>query len=84
LYIKEDRKMRRRFIAGNWKMFNGPAATAEFMSDFVPKLTSDAGISSNIDRGMMEVAIFAPFVSLSAASVGKGSSHLIIGAQNMH
>ncbi len=84
LYIKEDQKMRRRFIAGNWKMFNGPAATGEFMSDFVPKLTSDAGISSNIDKGMMEVAVFAPFVSLSAAAAGKGSSPLIIGAQNMH
>ena len=76
--------MRKKFIAGNWKMFNGPAATREFMSDFVPKLTSDLGISSNIDKGMMEVAIFAPFVSLSAAAAGKGGSPLIIGAQNMN
>lgn len=76
--------MRRRFIAGNWKMFNGPAATSEFMSDFVPKLVSSEDITSNIDRGMMELAIFAPFVSLEAAIKGKNLSPLIIGAQNMH
>jgi triosephosphate isomerase len=76
--------MRRRFIAGNWKMFNGPAATSEFMSVFVPKLVSSEDITSNIDRGMMELAIFAPFVSLEAAIRGKDLSPLIIGAQNMH
>ena len=76
--------MRRRFIAGNWKMFNGPAATADFISDFVPKLASDPGIALNIDKGVMEVAVFAPFVSLSAAVAGKGGTQLIIGAQNMH
>lgn len=76
--------MRRRFIAGNWKMFNGPAATANFMSDFAPKLLSSDDITSDINNGMMEVAIFAPFVSLEAAIKGKDKSPLIIGAQNMH
>ena len=76
--------MRKKFIAGNWKMFNGPAETQKFMSEFVPKMTSDLGIVSNIDKGMMEVAVFAPFVSLSAAAAGKAGSGLIIGAQNMH
>lgn len=76
--------MRRRFIAGNWKMFNGPAATSGFMADFVPKLVSSKEIASNIGKGMMEVAIFAPFVSLEAAIKGKETSSLIIGAQNMH
>ncbi|MFA6893475.1 MAG: triose-phosphate isomerase, partial [Synergistaceae bacterium] len=76
--------MRRRFIAGNWKMFNGPAATSEFMSAFVPKLVSSEDIVSNINKEMMEVAVFAPFVSLDAAIKGKDGSPLIIGAQNMH
>jgi len=76
--------MRKRFIAGNWKMFNGPTTTSEFMSSFVPKLVSTENIAKNIDNGMMEVAIFAPFVSLSAAVKGKEGSPLIIGAQNMH
>lgn len=76
--------MRRRFIAGNWKMFNGPKATSEFMLNFVPKLVSSEIIASNIENGMMEVAIFAPFVSLSAAVKGKEGSPLIIGAQNMN
>ena len=26
--------MRRKFIAGNWKMFNGPKATSEFLNKF--------------------------------------------------
>ena len=76
--------MRKRFIAGNWKMFNGPKATSEFMSNFVPKMVSSEGIAKNIENGIMEVAIFAPFVSLSAAVKGKEGSPLIIGAQNMH
>ena len=76
--------MRRRFIAGNWKMFNGPSATSEFMSAFVPKLASSEDIASNIDKGKMEVAIFAPFLSLDSAIKGKEGSPLIIGAQNMH
>ncbi|MDY9921961.1 MAG: triose-phosphate isomerase [Synergistota bacterium] len=76
--------MRRRFIAGNWKMFNGPAATSEFMSAFVPKLASSEDIASNINKGMMEVAVFAPFVSLDSAMKGKEGSPLIVGAQNMH
>ncbi|MEA4871262.1 MAG: triose-phosphate isomerase, partial [Synergistaceae bacterium] len=62
--------MRRKFIAGNWKMFNGPAATSEFMSAFVPKLVSSEDIVPNINKEMMEVAIFAPFVSLDAAIKG--------------
>ncbi len=76
--------MRRRFIAGNWKMFNGPVAAKGFVSDFVPKMTSDQGISSNINKGIMEVALFVPFVSLQSAVREKGGSPLIIGAQNMH
>ena len=59
--------MRKRFIAGNWKMFNGPTATSEFMVNFVPKLISSKDIAENIKSKKMEVAIFAPFVSLSAA-----------------
>ncbi|NLX84028.1 MAG: triose-phosphate isomerase [Synergistaceae bacterium] len=76
--------MRKRFIAGNWKMFNGPTATSEFMVNFVPKLISSKDIAENIKSKKMEVAIFAPFVSLSAAVKASGSSSLIIGAQNMH
>jgi triosephosphate isomerase len=54
------------------------------MSNFVPKMVSSEGIAKNIENGIMEVAIFAPFVSLSAAVKGKEGSPLIIGAQNMH
>ena len=30
--------MRRKFIAGNWKMNHGPAATSEFFSKFGAEL----------------------------------------------
>lgn len=76
--------MRKRFIAGNWKMFNGPTETSEFMTSFVPKLTSSNDIISNIDEGILEIAIFPPFVSFEAATGGKKDSPLFIGAQNMH
>ncbi len=76
--------MRRRFIAGNWKMFNGPSAASGFMSDFVPKLVSSEDVESNIGAGIMEVAVFVPFVSLAEAINGKLGTPLIVGAQNVH
>jgi triosephosphate isomerase (TIM) len=47
-------------IAGNWKMFKGPAATLEFLGAFEPPEDVD-------------VAIAPPFVSLQAA-LGRGVS----------
>ncbi len=76
--------MRRRFIAGNWKMFNGPAATAEFINKFAAELSVSKDITSNISAGKMEVAIFTPSISLETAVKNKRTAPIIIGGQNVH
>lgn len=76
--------MRRRFIAGNWKMFNGPAATADFMNKFKAGLSASKDIISDIDAHKMEIAIFTPFISLQSAVISKETAPIIIGGQNVH
>lgn len=76
--------MRRRFIAGNWKMFNGPSDTEKFMGEFGPSLLSSEEIISDIKTKKMEVAFFVPFVSIGAAAKHKEKLPVIVGAQNLH
>ena len=76
--------MRRRFIAGNWKMFKGPAETREFLIKFAFDLSMTSDISSDISAGNMEIAIFAPSISLDAAIKAKKTAPIIIGGQNVH
>ena len=59
-------------IAGNWKMFKGPAATRDFMSEFEPP-------------GGVEVAVCPPYTSLGAALAERGDDRSIaVYAQNVH
>lgn len=76
--------MRRRFIAGNWKMFNGPEATCDFMKKFPAVLKADKDVMAAIRSGKIETAIFPPFVSLAPAISAKGDAPVIVGAQNCH
>lgn len=76
--------MRKKFIAGNWKMFNGPAATQEFMDKFANELKNDNSLTDAISKNTVEVAIFTPFISLESAVKAKADAPLIVGAQNMH
>ncbi len=72
LFIYQGGSEDAKDCAGNWKMFNGPAATARFMSDFVPE--TDAGCRYlKYRQGIDGSRNICPFVSLSAASVGKGA-----------
>jgi triosephosphate isomerase len=68
--------VKRRVLAANWKMNNGPTAAAAFTKEFL------AGYKSADDR---TIVIFPPAVSLTlVASACAGRSDVIAGIQNIH
>ena len=60
-------------IAGNWKLFKGPAETAEFC-----RALRDA------DLGDADVVVCPPYVSLAAAVAALADTEIAVGAQNVH
>lgn len=76
--------MRKRFIAGNWKMFNGPELTCDFFNKFNEILNADKGIIEAISGKRIEAALFPPAISIPAAVSSVVEPRIIIGAQNCH
>lgn len=76
--------MRRKFIAGNWKMHNGPAATKEFLNKFADELKASPEAVKSIEAGAEEVAFFVPAVSLLTAVDESRGLPVIVGAENCH
>lgn len=74
--------MRRKFIAGNWKMFNDLEETHNFFEAFIPDLNKDTKITDAISNNSLEVAIFPTAFSLSTALNDAKNAPIIIGAQN--
>jgi len=68
--------MRRRIIAGNWKMFNNISESQNLVSKLVSGLNNQ-----NLIR---EVIICPPFTSLSEISNLLKGTKIELGAQNMH
>lgn len=66
--------MRRRVIAGNWKMYKTQAETRAFFGAFLPLVSG----SSHCD-----IVIAPPYPSLSAAAEAAGGSKVGIAAQNV-
>lgn len=66
--------MRRKVIAGNWKMNKTPEEARKFMEEFVP-LVKDTE---------HEVIICAPYIDLKCLIKHFKDSNVKIGAQNMH
>ena len=62
-------------IAGNWKMFKGPAEAAEFCSALRERVGDIPSIG---------IAVYPPFVSLAAALEALAPSPIRVGAQNVH
>jgi triosephosphate isomerase (TIM) len=60
-------------IAGNWKMFKGPAQTAEFCLAL-----------RDADCGDVDVVVCPPFVSLAVAVQLLAGTEIGVGAQNVH
>lgn len=67
--------MRKKVIAGNWKMYKTPDQTVAFFRDFLPLVQTH-----NRD----EIVIFPPFVDLHAAVDAARGSNVSVGAQNLH
>src|SRR5271170_6086786 len=72
--------MRRKLIAGNWKM-NLTAPEAEAL---IAALR--AGLDHDVDvlAGTREVMVAPPFVAIPAVAQALAGSKIALGAQNMH
>lgn len=66
--------MRRKLIAGNWKMYKTMAETREFCRQIV-KMELDKDVDS---------AIIVPFTDISVAKGELDDAHIGVGAQNVH
>jgi triosephosphate isomerase len=60
-------------IAANWKMFKGPAETADFCREL-----------READLGEANVVVCPPFVSLAAAVQVLAGTEIAVAAQNVH
>lgn len=68
--------MRKKIVAGNWKMHKKPGETEAFFSDFLQEFES-----GNTDQ----VLFFPPYTSIGlAAWAVKDHSSCAVGAQNLH
>src|SRR5262245_38216082 len=67
--------MRKKLIAANWKMHQTPDQATTFVREF-------SALVSKHEHD--EVAIFSPFISLSATLDAVRGSEIGVGAQNMH
>ncbi len=67
--------MRKKMIAGNWKMYKTPAETAAFFRDFLPMVAAHT---------RDEIVICPPFIDLQTAVESAAGSNVFIGAQNLH
>lgn len=76
--------MRRKFIAGNWKMYNGPSATYNLINKIVENIAGKTKITDALDEKKLEIAIFPPAISIESAIKAKGANPLIVGGQNIH
>lgn len=66
--------MRKKVIAGNWKMNKTPEEAKEFMAQFIPL----------VENSQNEVIICAPFIDLKCLVKHTKGTNVKIGAQNMH
>ena len=62
-------------VAGNWKLFKGPAETQEFCLELRERLPSLDGV---------DVAVCPPYVSLQAAVLSLADTEIAVAAQNVH
>ena len=72
---KEDIVMRKKVIAGNWKMNKTPTETAAFVEDLKKVAEGKNGC---------DIIICVPFVDIHAAVAGTKGTNIKVGAQNVH
>ena len=66
--------MRRKVVAGNWKMNKTPAETKEFLTQMKDKISTDGA----------EVLFCVPAISLTTAVEAVNGTDIEIGAENMY
>jgi triosephosphate isomerase len=66
--------MRKKLIAGNWKMYKTPDQARAFIREFAPLV---------VDHTREDIAIFPPFISIEAAVKAVAGTQIAVGAQNM-
>ena len=67
--------MRKKIIAGNWKMNKGPSEAAELVATLAPIVTP----SEKVD-----VVYCPPFVSITTVAAGVAGSGIKVGAENLY
>ena len=67
--------MRRRLIAGNWKMYKSAADTRAFFSAFVPLVSA---------AKHCDIVIAPPFTAIPAAVEAAKNTNIAIGGQDVH
>jgi triosephosphate isomerase len=68
--------VRKKVIAGNWKMYKTQSETEDFLQDFLPHLDETPA-----DR---DIILCVPFTDLSVMSRNLHGSRVRLGAQNVH
>ncbi len=66
---------RKPLVAGNWKMFKGPAETREFCRALAVRVEGMDGV---------DVTVCPPFASLHAAVLELAGTEIAVAAQNVH
>jgi triosephosphate isomerase len=67
--------MRKKLIAGNWKMFKTPEQTREFFAAFLPLVK---------EHERDEIVVCPPFIDIPSAIEAARGSNVAIGAQNFY
>ncbi|GAC1615700.1 MAG: triose-phosphate isomerase [Candidatus Acidiferrum sp.] len=67
--------MRRRVIAGNWKLFKTQSETRAFFSAFLPLVTQG---------NHCDIVVAPPFTSIPAAAEAAKTTQIAIAGQNVH
>lgn len=73
-YLREDLVMRKKIIAGNWKMNTTPTQASALINELKPLVENDE----------VEVIFCVPFVSLMLAKEAVKDTKIAIGAQNLY
>jgi len=79
--------LRRKMIAGNWKMYQNRATTSEYIRNLEEWLTKNAEgkrAVAAVDGGRIEIVIAPPFTSICSAVEARGTKWVEIAAQNVH
>lgn len=72
--------MKKKIVAGNWKMNKTPEASLELAKDIIALLEQQA-----LTMSAIEVVLAPPFTSLTGVyEIVKEHNHIFLGAQNCH